>query len=432
VSGPDDFEFLFPGPSMTEQRPTLKTAVVIGGGPAGLMAAEVLAQGGVQVDLYDSMPSLGRKFLLAGVGGMNITHSEPFDTFVSRYGARTSFIRPLLEFFSPNQLREWIHGLGIETFVGSSGRVFPSDMKAAPLLRAWLHRLRESGVRFHVRHRWLGWNEAGALRFAAPHGEKSVQADAVVLALGGGSWSKLGSDGAWVPLLAQREVEVAPLLPSNCGFDVAGGWSEHLRSRFAGQPLKTVALRFSDAAGMKHERRGELMLSDSGIEGSLVYALSSSLRDTIAAQGPLTVELDLAPDKTLQRLTAEVAHPRGARSLSSHLQSRCGIKGVKMALLREVLTAEQLNDPGKLAHAIKSLPLTLVSARPLDEAISSAGGVRFESLDANLMLRELPGVFCAGEMLDWEAPTGGYLLTACFASGRVAGQGAREFVRAVS
>jgi uncharacterized flavoprotein (TIGR03862 family) len=432
VSGPDDFEFLFPGPSMTEQRPTLKTAVVIGGGPAGLMAAEVLTQGGVQVDLYDSMPSLGRKFLLAGVGGMNITHSEPFDTFVSRYGARTSFIRPLLEVFSPNQLREWLHGLGIETFVGSSGRVFPSDMKAAPLLRAWLHRLRESGVRFHVRYRWLGWNEAGALRFAAPHGEKSVQADAVVLALGGGSWSKLGSDGAWVPLLAQREVEVAPLLPSNCGFDVAGGWSEHLRSRFAGQPLKTVALRFSDAAGMKHERRGELMLSDSGIEGSLVYALSSSLRDTIAAQGPLTVELDLAPDKTLQRLTAEVAHPRGARSLSSHLQSRCGIKGVKMALLREVLTAEQLNDPGKLAHAIKSLPLTLVSARPLDEAISSAGGVRFESLDANLMLRELPGVFCAGEMLDWEAPTGGYLLTACFASGRVAGQGALEFVRAMS
>jgi len=428
VSGPDDFEYLYPGPSMTAHGQTPKTAAVIGGGPAGLMAAEALSQGGVQVDLYDAMPSVGRKFLLAGVGGMNITHAEAFDAFVSRYGARSPFIRPLLESFPVDQLREWVHGLGIETFVGSSGRVFPRDMKAAPLLRAWLHRLRESGVRFHVRHRWLGWSEAGALRFAVPHGEKSVQADAVVMALGGGSWARLGSDGAWVPLLAQRSIEVAPLLPSNCGFDVAGGWSEHLRSRFAGQPLKTVALRFTDVYGVKHERRGELMLSDSGVEGSLVYALSSSLRDTIAAQGPLAVELDLAPDKTLQRLTAEVAHPRGARSLSSHLQSRCGIKGVKMALLREVLTAEQLNDAGKLAHAIKSLPLTLASARPLDEAISSAGGVRFESLDANLMLRELPGVFCAGEMLDWEAPTGGYLLTACFASGRAAGLGALNYL----
>jgi uncharacterized flavoprotein (TIGR03862 family) len=255
-----------------------------------------------------------------------------------------------------------------------------------------------------------------------------LQADAVVLALGGGSWARLGSDGAWVPLLARRGIEVAPLLPSNCGFDVAGGWSEHLRSRFAGQPLKTVTLRFTDAHGVKHERRGELMLSDSGVEGSLIYALSSSLRDTIAAQGPLNIELDLAPDKTLQRLMAEVDHPRGARSLSSHLQSRCGIKGVKMALLREVLSAGQLSDPVKLAGAIKSLPLTLVSARPLDEAISSAGGVRFESVDANLMLRELPGVFCAGEMLDWEAPTGGYLLSACFASGRVAGRGALRYL----
>jgi uncharacterized flavoprotein (TIGR03862 family) len=251
----------------------------------------------------------------------------------------------------------------------------------------------------------------------------------VVLTMGGGSWGKLGSDGAWAPLLAQRGVDVAPLVPSNCGFDVADGWSEHLKSRFAGQPLKTVALRFTDAAGHSHERRGELMLSDSGIEGSLVYALSAPLRDTIAAQGAVTVQLDLVPDKTLERVIAEVAHPRGARSLSSHLQSRSGIKGVKMALLREILPAEQLNDPVKLAHAIKSLPLTLAAARPLDEAISSAGGVRFEALDKNLMLRDLPGVFCAGEMLDWEAPTGGYLLTACFASGRAAGQGALNYVR---
>ena len=389
----------------------------------------MLAQGDVQVDVYDAMPSVGRKFLLAGVGGMNITHSEPFDAFLSRYGARAAAIRPLLEAFPPDALREWIHGLGIETFVGSSGRVFPKEMKAAPLLRAWLHRLREAGVRFHVRHRWLGWNDAGALRFSAHGGELTVKADAVVLALGGGSWAKLGSDGAWVPLLAQRGVEVAPLLPSNCGFDVAGGWSEHLRTRFAGQPLKTVALRFTDAAGVSHERRGEMMLSDSGIEGSLVYAVSAPLRDTIAAQGAVTVQLDLAPDKTLERVTAEVAHPRGARSLSSHLQSRAGIKGVKTALLREMLSTDQLNDPVKLAHAIKSLPLTLVSPRPLDEAISSAGGVRFEALDDYLMLRQLPGVFCAGEMLDWEAPTGGYLLTACLASGRAAGLGALKYLK---
>jgi uncharacterized flavoprotein (TIGR03862 family) len=388
----------------------------------------VLTQGGVKVELFDAMPSVGRKFLLAGVGGMNITHSEPFEAFLSRYGARATAIRPLLETFPPAALREWIHGLGVETFVGSSGRVFPADMKAAPLLRAWLHRLREAGVRFHVRHRWLGWHESGALRFATPEGERLVQADAVVLALGGGSWARLGSDGAWVPWLAQRGVDIAPLSPSNCGFDVAGGWSDHLRSRFAGQPLKTVALRFTDAAGNTRQRKGELMLSDTGIEGSLVYALSPPLRDTIAAQGAVTVQLDLAPDKTLERVLAEVAHPRGARSLSSHLQSRAGIRGVKMALLREVLSTEQLNDPVRLADAIKSLPLTLVAPRPLDEAISSAGGVRFEALDDTLMLRSVPGVFCAGEMLDWEAPTGGYLLTACFASGHVAGQGALNYL----
>ena len=413
---------------MTTHAQAVKTSAVIGGGPAGLMAADILARDGVQVDVYDAMPSVGRKFLLAGVGGMNITHSEPFDAFLVRYGARASAIKPLLDAFPPDALCEWIHGLGVETFVGSSGRVFPKDMKAAPLLRAWLHRLREAGVRFHVRHRWLGWSEEGTLRFATHQGDITVQADAVVMALGGGSWAKLGSDGAWVPLLAQHGVEVAPLLPSNCGFDVADGWSEHLRSRFAGQPLKTVALRFTDASGKMIERRGELMLSDTGIEGSLVYAISAQLRDTIAAQGAATVQLDLAPDKTLERIIAVVAHPRGARSLSSHLQSRAGIKGAKMALLREILSPEQLNDPVKLATAIKSLPITLIASRPLDEAVSSAGGVRFEALNDQLMLRSLPGVFCAGEMLDWEAPTGGYLLTACFASGRAAGQGALNYL----
>ena len=401
---------------------------VVGGGPAGLIAAETLAQGGAQVDLYDAMPSVGRKFLLAGIGGMNITHAEPFEIFATRYGVREQALRPLLDSFSPDALRGWIHALGIETFVGSSGRVFPRDMKAAPLLRAWLHRLREAGVRFHMRHRWLGWTETGALRFATPAGDLHAEADALVMALGGASWPKLGANGDWVPLLRQRGIDIAPLLPANCGFDVAGGWSAHLRSRFAGQPLKTVALHFADVSGQPHARQGELMLSDTGIEGSLVYALSATLRDAIAARGPVVVNLDLLPDKSPARVLAEVSHPRGSRSLSSHLQSRAGLKGAKMALLYECLAKDTLNDPVRLAQAIKSLPLTLAAPRPIEEAISSAGGVRFEAMDAKLMLRDLPGVFCAGEMLDWEAPTGGYLLTACLASGRAAGQGALEYL----
>lgn len=401
---------------------------VVGGGPAGLIAAETLAQGGAQVDLYDTMPSVGRKFLLAGIGGMNITHAEPFEIFATRYGVREQALRPLLDSFSPDALRGWIHALGIETFVGSSGRVFPRDMKAAPLLRAWLHRLREAGVRFHMRHRWLGWTETGALRFATPAGDLHAEADALVMALGGASWPKLGANGDWVPLLRQRGIDIAPLLPANCGFDVAGGWSAHLRSRFAGQPLKTVALHFADVSGQPHARQGELMLSDTGIEGSLVYALSATLRDAIAARGPVAVNLDLLPDKSPARVLAEVSHPRGSRSLSSHLQSRAGLKGAKMALLYECLAKDALNDPVRLAQAIKSLPLTLAAPRPIEEAISSAGGVRFEAMDAKLMLRDLPGVFCAGEMLDWEAPTGGYLLTACLASGRAAGQGALEYL----
>lgn len=400
-------------------------AAVIGGGPAGLMAAEILIAGGVEVDVYDAMPSVGRKFLLAGKGGLNLTHAEPAEKFMLRYGARRAQLAPLLEHFGADALRSWACDLGIDTFVGTSQRVFPKEMKAAPLLRAWLHRLRAAGVRIHVRHRWSGWTDDGGLRFAMPAGEQVVHADCTVLALGGGSWARLGSDGAWVPLLTARGVPVAPLLPSNCGFEVA--WSAHLRERFAGQAVKAVAATLTDAQGVTHRRQGEFVIADYGIEGGLVYALSALLRDTIGAQGSVTLQLDLAPDRDPARVLAEVSHPRGSRSLSSHLQGRLGIKGVKAGLLREALSAEGMHDPQRLAATIKALPLRLIAARPLDEAISSAGGVPFESLDDQLMLKSLPGVFCAGEMLDWEAPTGGYLLTACFATGRVAGLSALDW-----
>ncbi len=406
---------------------------VIGGGPAGLMAAQTLADAGHTVHLFDAMPSIGRKFLLAGKGGLNLTHSENADAFAGRYGVRRGAIEALLKDLSPDDLRQCAQGLGIETFVGSSGRVFPKDMKAAPLLRAWLQRLRHpmngTGVQFHMRHRWTGWSADNALRFDTPQGEVQVQARAVVLALGGGSWGRLGSNGAWVPLLAERGVAVAPLLPSNCGFDVKGGWSEHFSSRFAGQPFKSVAIHFTNSMGVSFERKGEFVATASGVEGSLVYAASSLLRDDIIRTGQATFQLDLLPDMPAERVLKEVLHPRGSRSLSSHLKSRLNIEGIKAALLHEVLTKEAYNDPLQLAAAIKSLPVTLQAARPIDEAISTAGGVLFEVLTPELMLESLPGVFCAGEMLDWEAPTGGYLLQACFASGRRAGQGAVEFCR---
>ncbi len=401
---------------------------IVGGGPAGLMAAETLAAAGLQVDVFDAMPSVGRKFLLAGKGGLNITHSEAFEAFAGRYGSRRAQIEPMLEAFGPDALRAWVEGLGVSTFVGSSGRVFPAEMKAAPLLRAWLARLRAAGVRFHPRHRWTGWGDDGRLQFATPDGPTSHSADATLLALGGGSWARLGSDGAWVPLLAAAGLDVAPLQPANCGFVVASpragqstGWSEHLASRFAGQPLKSITLQLADDPAPP--RPGEAMLSADGIEGSLVYALSAAIRERIARDGRATVLVDLAPGRSLERVQAEVAHPRGARSLASHLQSRVGIAGLKMALLRECLSPDELADPGRLAAAIKALPVVLVAPRPIDEAISSAGGLRFEALDENLMVRGRPGLFCAGEMLDWEAPTGGYLLTACFASGRRAAEG---------
>lgn len=393
---------------------------VIGGGPAGLMAAEVLVKAGASVDLYDAMPSVGRKFLMAGKGGMNLTHAEPYELFVTRYGVRQSVLRPILDRFTPDDLRAWVHALDIETFVGSSRRVFPKDLKAAPLLRAWLRHLREMGVRFHVRHRWCGWTGAGDLQFQTPTGDVSVNVDAVILALGGGSWAQLGSNGAWVPLLQSRDVEVAPLRPANCGFDV--GWSDHFRERFAGTAIKSVTAVIKDAEG-EHRQPGELIVTATGLEGGLIYAFSARLRDAIETKGEATLVLDLAPDRDLSILTQQLSKFRGRQSLAKHLRSRAGIEGVKAGLLREVLTVEQLNDPVILAHTIKALPLLLKSPRPLDEAISSAGGVCFEALDERLMVRHLPGVFCAGEMLDWEAPTGGYLFTASFATGRAAATG---------
>ncbi len=416
---------------------------IVGGGPAGLMAAEVLAAAGVQVDLYDAMPSVGRKFLLAGQGGLNLTHSEPADAFAARYADRRDAVEPMLQRFSAAELRAWAQGLGIGTFIGSSGRVFPLDLKAAPLLRAWLHRLRDQGVRFHMRHRWVGWADsfdtvaASTLAFETPQGALKVCADAVVLALGGASWTRLGSDGAWVPCLQARGVEVAPLRPSNCGFDVAHlnargevrpGWSEHFRSRHAGAPLKNVALAYAGPGGQVFAQAGEFVVTDGGVEGSLVYAASSVLRDAIGADGREVAHIDLLPGRSADWVAREVAHPRGSRSLSTHLKGRLRLDGVKAALLYELLPRDAIADPQRLATAIKALPLTLTAPRPIDEAISTAGGVRFEAMDTSGMLRALPGVFCAGEMLDWEAPTGGYLLTACFASGVWAAEGALRYL----
>jgi uncharacterized flavoprotein (TIGR03862 family) len=409
--------------------------VIVGAGPAGLMAAQVLSDAGQTVHLFDAMPSIGRKFLLAGKGGLNLTHSEGADTFAGRYGARRAAIEDLLKDFDPAAVRAWALSLGIETFVGSSGRVFPKDMKAAPLLRAWLQRLRHPkkgpGVQFHMRHRWTGWEEGApsTLSFDGPHGAARVQAEAVVLALGGGSWARLGSNGAWVPLLAARGVAVAPLLPSNCGFDVKGGWSAHFASRFAGQPFKSVALSFSNSQGMHFARKGEFVATATGVEGSLVYAASSLLRDEIIRSGSATFHLDLLPDMPAERVLAEVQHPRGTRSLSSHLKSRLHIDGIKAGILHELLSKDVFSNPVQLAAAIKALPVALTATRPIDEAISTAGGVLFEATTPGLMLESLPSVFCAGEMLDWEAPTGGYLLQACFASGRRAGQGVLDFLQ---
>ncbi len=397
-------------------------ALVIGGGPAGLMAAEVLLEAGLRVDLYEAMPTVGRKFLMAGKGGLNITHAEPHNLFLARYGDRRERLQSALDAFPPSAVRDWMSALGIESFVGSSSRVFPTGMKAAPLLRAWLHRLRRQGLALHVRHRWHGWHN-GACCFTTPQGPVTQHADLTVLALGGGSWPQLGGDGTWIESLVGAGIDVAPLRPANCGFDVA--WSAHFRERFAGHPVKPVA------AGLAGEalRHGEFVITELGLEGGLIYALSAQLRDRIEQTGNAELHLDLLPQWPAEKVTAEVARPRGARSLSSHLQSRLGLKGVKAGLLRECLSSADMGDSARLAAAIKALPIRLVAPRPLAEAISSAGGVRFAEMDERFMLKARPGVFCAGEMLDWEAPTGGYLLTACLATGRAAGSGALAWLR---
>jgi uncharacterized flavoprotein (TIGR03862 family) len=458
-------------PSPTARQDPAPHCAIVGAGPAGLMAAEVLAGAGAQVDLFDAMPSVGRKFLLAGKGGLNLTHAEPFDAFCSRFGGRSQQVAPWLQAFGPADVRAWAQGLGVDTFIGTSGRVFPVSMKAAPLLRGWLHRLRQAGVRFHMRHRWQGevagpdavdgdtdtnagveahatkeanadrgfavevGSAAGAahwplaqlaLRFDTPSGLQRRPFDAVLLALGGASWARLGSDGAWQPWLVARGVALSPLRPSNCGFDV--GWSDHFAQRHAGAPLKNVTLRWTDPAGRAgFERLGECVVTATGLEGSLVYAASPYLRDAIAEAGIAQIALDLLPARPLDELARALAKGRGTRSYANHLKEHAGLSGAKAGLLHEGIDqagwlALQA-DPAAMSQRIKALPLNLLRPRPIDEAISSAGGVRLEALDERLMLRAWPGVFCAGEMLDWEAPTGGYLLTACLASGRWAAQG---------
>ena len=401
--------------------------VIIGGGPAGLMAAEAAAAGGVQVDLYDAMPSVGRKFLLAGKGGLNLTHSEPMEPFLSRYGTRRKVLTPIIGSFGPDAIREWAATLGVKTFVGTSRRIFPADLRAAPLLRAWLRRLRAAHVRFHVRHRWIGWDRQGALRFVTPTGAHSVSAEVVVLALGGASWPQLGSDAAWVAPLRVRGVSIATLHPANCGFDV--GWTDHFRAKYAGHPVKSIVVTVKGQDSGILRQRGDCVITETGVEGGVIYAVSTVLREDIRANDFATLVLDLTPDRDLSRIVKDLSSPRGKRTMATHLRRRAGIEGVKAGLLREVVSKEDWASPARLAAAIKSLPLKVKTPCPLEEAISTAGGVMFEALDDRLMIRALPGVFCAGEMLDWEAPTGGYLLTACLATGRTAGSGSVEWLR---
>lgn len=398
---------------MSDAKHASRKVAVIGAGPAGLMAAETLATAGVRVTVFDAMPSVGRKFLMAGRGGLNLTHSEPLVTFVDRYGAARDDLAAHIQAFPPSALIGWAHDLGQETFTGSSGRIFPKAMKASPLLRAWLARLADLGVRVETRRRWCGWHADGALAF---DGAPAFMPDATILALGGGSWAKLGSDGGWTGMLTARGVDIAPLKPTNCGFRTQ--WSDVFRNRFAGTPVKGVRLSHDSAS-----IHGEAMITRDGIEGGAVYALSSALRDAITRYGAATLTLDLRPDISEDALRAKLSSVKAGETLSNRLRRVVGLSPVAIGLLREAHGVALPTDPTALAQAIKGAPLTLDATAAIDRAISSGGGVRFDAVDENLQLHALPGVFIAGEMLDWEAPTGGYLLQACFATGVAAARG---------
>lgn len=393
---------------------------IIGAGPAGLMAAEVISQQGITVHVFDRMPSVARKFLLAGIGGLNITHSEPYEQFCERYRPKHS-MTPFLQKYGVEQLLQWCHELGIETFIGSSGRVFPKGMKAAPLLRAWLKRLRQQGVQFHLKHTWQGWDQDHHLLFQSPVGISRIKPHATLLALGGASYPRLGSDGAWLDDLQSLSIQCNPWQPSNCGFETLP-WSTIFKERYAGTPVKAIACHFIDQQGNHHHKLGEIMITGYGVEGSAIYSLSQALRETINQQGAVTLHLDLFPKLTQEKLREKLAKPQGKQSLTNFLRKQINLKDIKIGLVRE-LAPEFLQDITTLADKLKAIPLTLTKPRPIAEAISSAGGISLNELNNQLMLKKHSGIFCAGEMLDWEAPTGGYLLTGCFSTGYCAGLG---------